>query len=134
MAVLYREFLASTDQAYTRTETKLETHDISFPVKIQGGIAVFRGILVFPKDVGTSQTKERLERLRLLDGGRSVFVVLLLDGDSSMASLTKLQMEYVASSQNHVFCWLTVSGRRILPMSPSYPFCQPRIFLSVSIT
>jgi hypothetical protein len=91
VATIYRESLASTDPAYT--ETKLESHDIAFPTKIQGDNAVFRGALVCAKEVGPSQTKERLERLRLLDGGSSVFVVLLLDGDSSMTSLTKLQME-----------------------------------------
>lgn len=83
----------SADPAYI--ETRLETHDIAFPVSIQGDIAVFRGVLVSAREVGASQTKQRLERLRLLDGGSSVFVVLLLDGDSSMASLTKLQLEYV---------------------------------------
>ncbi|KFH45759.1 hypothetical protein ACRE_034060 [Hapsidospora chrysogenum ATCC 11550] len=120
----------SADPAYI--ETRLETHDIAFPVSIRGDIAVFRGVLVSTREVGASQTKQRLERLRLLDGGSSVFAVLLLDGDSFMGSLTKLQMEYVAPSQSCLFCWLTIfymavslQGLVAIPSAHLPPKLQP---------
>ena len=43
----------------------------------------------------STQTASKIERLRLLDGGRRIGIILLLDGDQPMTALAKLELECV---------------------------------------
>lgn len=83
----------------TYLETRLETHDIAFPVKGHGDNIVVRGILISTAEVRTPGIRGRLERLRILNGGSFIFVILLLNGVGSMAALLEVQMEFVITNQ-----------------------------------
>lgn len=86
----------------TWQETRLETHDIAFSAKGNGNTAVIRGILISSAEAGAPKTGDRLERLRLLNGGCFVFVILLLNGDDPMGALLKQQMEFAVPSRGHL--------------------------------
>ena len=94
-----------------------------------------RAILISFAEVGTPKLGDRLERLRLLNGGRFVFAILLLNEGDSMTLLVKLQMEFVVTDREYR-SKLTDSSLEcsILSAFPSFQFYQPKTCLSPSIT
>ncbi|POR38228.1 Uncharacterized protein TPAR_01573 [Tolypocladium paradoxum] len=76
-------------------QTRLETHDIAFPVPSHGGRGqLYRVVLLSTSQVGTPEARDRVERLSLLDGRGKVAVIHLLADKDGMAAFMKLQMEY----------------------------------------
>ncbi|KAI2640435.1 hypothetical protein GGS26DRAFT_586437 [Hypomontagnella submonticulosa] len=80
-------------------EAKLDTHDVALPLpesrtKPQ---RVLRAILLSPSDVGTDESRRRIQRLSHLNGGQDVVIVFLLkqgqDQGSSTAALMTLQLD-----------------------------------------
>ncbi len=85
-------------------ETKLDGHDVAFSAESNSrdSKCIFRGIIIASDEAASFQTKERLERLRLLDGGLNAFAVVVLDGDLLMQSLLVLQKECVEFDQTQI--------------------------------
>ena len=82
------------------TEVRLNTHDVEITLSAAGLIppAVLRAIFVTTTQVGTDETRSRLQRLGNLSGGRHVAVVLLMarlesaQGNATTAMM-RLQLE-----------------------------------------
>lgn len=76
-------------------ETNLDGHDVAFALAPQskhrqGGF--FKVALLSSEEAKTAAAKARIERLSMLDGGRNVAVVLLLEESGRVDSLVDLQM------------------------------------------
>lgn len=75
----------------------LETHDLAFPVPCQRTIqstpTTLKLLLLSASALQFPETCERVSRLRFLDGGINVCIVLLLDGSAPMTAFTRLEME-----------------------------------------
>ncbi|KAL6858524.1 hypothetical protein J3F83DRAFT_345654 [Trichoderma novae-zelandiae] len=76
-------------------ETKLDGYDVSFALAPQdkprhGGS--FKVLLLSAEEAKTATARARIERLSMLDGGRNVAVVLLMEQSGCVDSLVDLQM------------------------------------------
>jgi hypothetical protein len=58
---------------------------------------LFRLIVLVSDELGNAATSAKIERLRYLDGGRQIGVILLLREEHGMAAYAQLQAEYVSS-------------------------------------
>ncbi|VUC36139.1 unnamed protein product [Clonostachys rosea] len=77
-------------------ETQLQGHDIAFPVEPRAGqqrVVTFRSILLASDEVNATETKEKIERLCNLNGGRNIAVILLLKGEDAMVAFMRLQIQ-----------------------------------------
>ncbi|PNY26220.1 Uncharacterized protein TCAP_03850 [Tolypocladium capitatum] len=87
--------LARSPSPGWKGQTRLETHDIAFPVSSHGGRGqFFRVVLLSTSQVGTPEARDRIERLSLLDGRGKAAVIHLLGDKDGIAAFMKLQMEY----------------------------------------
>ncbi|KAM0252557.1 hypothetical protein ACHAQJ_007640 [Trichoderma viride] len=76
-------------------ETNLHGHDVAFALAPQsqhqpGGF--FKIILVSPEEAKSAEAKTRIERLSMLDGGRNVAIIHVLEKSGRVDSLVDLQM------------------------------------------
>lgn len=90
--------LADTDFLAASLETRLETHDVAVPLPLPGQPShlALRAVCLSPQDVGSLETRKRLERLYNLNGGQYVAVVFLMENhnkENGPALMMKLQME-----------------------------------------
>ena len=82
------------------SESNLDSHDIAFEVTgdDNGKDSMFRAILLSGNEGWSPQrTRERIERLRLVSGGRRLAVIFLLDGEDAEDTFAKLQCSYVSA-------------------------------------
>ncbi|PHH92030.1 hypothetical protein CDD83_9221 [Cordyceps sp. RAO-2017] len=105
--------VASTSHSWK--ETKLETHDVAFPIQRgHGGPPSFFRILVLcAAQVGSPEARARMERLPLLDGGGKTAVVLVVAGPGDAAALRALQMQTL--SLDGVVSVIPVASAAALP-------------------
>ena len=84
------------------TETKLHGYDVAFPLPSgSGGFkSLFRAILLSTTDVDDAETASRIERLRHLNGGRRVGVILLLAGENAGGAFARLQLRCVRQARS----------------------------------
>ncbi|KAL6810878.1 hypothetical protein GGI42DRAFT_200707 [Trichoderma sp. SZMC 28013] len=78
-------------------ETTLDGHDVSFALAPQSRHhqSFFRILLLSSEEAKTAAAKAKIERLSMLDGGKNVAVMLLLDQSGRVDSLVDLQMSIV---------------------------------------
>ena len=80
-------------------EASLETHDIAFSCGSRNSSDdMFRLLLVTAAEVDDAVTRERIDRLHHLNGGRRVAVVLLLEQGKNWSALNRLQVGFVHAS------------------------------------
>lgn len=75
-------------------ETTLDGYDVSFALapQSQHRQRFFRILLLSSEEAKTAAARARIERLSMLDGGKNVAVMLLLDQSGRVDSLVDLQM------------------------------------------
>ncbi|KAL7942400.1 hypothetical protein V8C42DRAFT_347885 [Trichoderma barbatum] len=82
-------------------ETRLDGYDVSFPLtthtQSKQRQSFFKILLLSAEESKTAAAKARIERLSMLDGGKNVAVILLLEKNGRVDSLMGLQMR--ASAQ-----------------------------------
>ncbi|KAI1058141.1 hypothetical protein LB506_000113 [Fusarium annulatum] len=104
-------------------ESNLKACDITFPVPVSNSpSAAFRAIVSSLSELQSSEEKARVARLSLMNGGEHIAVILLLDGHKPMESFSRLQIEYIFTTQaclSHIdlLCRMVCSGCPI-PMIP----------------
>ncbi|QYS99070.1 hypothetical protein H0G86_006218 [Trichoderma simmonsii] len=78
-------------------ETTLDGYDVSFALAPQSKHhqSFFRILLFSSEEAKTAAARARIERLSMLDGGKNVAVMLLLDQSGRVDSLVGLQMSIV---------------------------------------
>lgn len=70
-------------------ESNLDTHDVAFSLgETSHHESTFRMILVSGHE-GWSSQSERIERLRMLNGGRLMAVICLLNGDKAATAFAQ---------------------------------------------
>ncbi|KAI0486424.1 hypothetical protein F4859DRAFT_369790 [Xylaria cf. heliscus] len=70
-------------------ETQIDTHDVAIPLDSQ---RVFRAILISPRDVASTESLNRMERLYNLNGGQDSGIIFLLKDDGPQQSATHTLM------------------------------------------
>ncbi|KAF4965360.1 hypothetical protein FSARC_6818 [Fusarium sarcochroum] len=79
-------------------ETTLDACDITFPVTTSDvSPVVFRAILSSLSDLQSLEGKARVERLSLMNGGKHIAVMLLLDAENSIETFSRIQAELLHS-------------------------------------
>ncbi|KAL7909678.1 hypothetical protein GGI35DRAFT_393023 [Trichoderma velutinum] len=78
-------------------ETTLDGYDVSFALAphIKHHQSFFKILLLSSEEAKTAAAKARIERLSMLDGGKNVAVMLLLEQSGRVDSLVDLQMSIV---------------------------------------
>ncbi|TFB05692.1 hypothetical protein CCMA1212_002250 [Trichoderma ghanense] len=82
-----------------RRQTRLDGYDVSFTLPPQdksrpGGS--FKVLLLSSEEAKTATAKARIERLSMLDGGKNVAIILLMEKGGCVDSLVGLQMSIMA--------------------------------------
>ncbi|RYC62225.1 hypothetical protein CHU98_g4001 [Xylaria longipes] len=70
-------------------KTQLDTHDIAVPLFVQ---RVFRAILISPRDVASTESLNRIERLYNLNGGQDSGLIFMLKDDDAQQDATHALM------------------------------------------
>ncbi|KAI0442458.1 hypothetical protein F4803DRAFT_369910 [Xylaria telfairii] len=70
-------------------ETQIDTHDVAIPLSSQ---RVFRAVLISPRDVASTESLNRIERLHNLNGGQDVGLIFLLKDDDAQQNATHALM------------------------------------------
>lgn len=74
-------------------ESNLGTHDIAFGVEDNANQdSIYRAILISGKEGWASQ-RGKVDKLRMLSGGRLIAVIFLVNGDKAVASFAQMQCE-----------------------------------------
>ncbi|KAI5866918.1 hypothetical protein GGS23DRAFT_593651 [Durotheca rogersii] len=139
-----------------KPEVSLGTHDVAVPLPGTAGSRrrILRAILLSPADIGTDESRSRIERLRHLNGGQDSVIVFLLkpgtaEQESPVSGLMKLQLELVGELEMPIipvdsisavpaslgaFCrqMSTSSGSREManPVRSLLPYCSDKPPLS----
>ncbi|KAI1756518.1 hypothetical protein F4782DRAFT_269114 [Xylaria castorea] len=70
-------------------ETQVDTHDIAIPLNYQ---RVFRAICLSPRDIASTESLKRIERLYNLNGGQDSGLIFLLKNEDSQQNATHALM------------------------------------------
>ncbi|KAK9425074.1 hypothetical protein SUNI508_03214 [Seiridium unicorne] len=97
-ASLFPALLQSTNPTGRWKEAQLETHDVAMPLPLPGQPShlAFRAICLSSQDIGSLETRKRIERLYNVNGGQYIAVVFLMkqhNEESGPAMMMKLQKE-----------------------------------------
>lgn len=119
----------------SNTESNLDTHDIAFDVgENSSSESTFRAILVSGNQEWASQ-KKRVEGLKMLQGGRLIAVIFLINADEAATAFARVQCQYVFSPRRS---WIILAAaqaeedrratvvRGLADMGAWLQICRPR--------
>lgn len=102
-------------------ESNLDTHDIAFDVgQSSSAESTFRVILVSGNQEWASQ-KQRVERLKVLQGGRLLAVIFLINADEAATAFARVQCESVFSPRRS---WIILATARTENEHSATVFCK----------